>query len=114
MSLPDRLPHGYSRRELRKVLIRLRMEMYRQEIRHESSELLRPLHRVRNFGQDWQAGFGIKHAPLWGVGLVSLLGFLGGRGARTGREGGLSRVVKLTTTLLPLIKLAVRGARRQP
>ena len=34
MSLPE-LPKNASRQELRKTLIRLRMEMHRQEIRHE-------------------------------------------------------------------------------
>jgi hypothetical protein len=34
MSLPE-LPHNSSRTEMRKALIRLRMEMHRQEIRHE-------------------------------------------------------------------------------
>jgi hypothetical protein len=43
MSLPE-LPHNSSRREMRKALIRLRMEMHRQEIRHESGQLLQPLH----------------------------------------------------------------------
>jgi hypothetical protein len=42
MSLPE-LPHNSSRTEMRKALIRLRMEMHRQEIRHESAQLLQPL-----------------------------------------------------------------------
>ena len=36
-----------SRREMRKALIRLRMEMHRQEIRHESQQLMVPLNKVR-------------------------------------------------------------------
>ena len=63
MSLTE-LPQTNSRREMRKALIRLRMEMHRQEIRHESQQLLLPLQKVRNLGQSWQDGFGIKHAPL--------------------------------------------------
>lgn len=35
-----------TRRELRKALIRLRMEMHRQEIRHESTQLLQPLQQI--------------------------------------------------------------------
>ena len=45
MKLPE-VPQNTSRREMRKVLIRLRMEMHRQEIRHESQQLLQPLQPV--------------------------------------------------------------------
>ena len=49
MSLPE-LPNTRNPRELRKALLRLRMEMHRQEIRHESGQLLEPLRRVRGMG----------------------------------------------------------------
>ena len=110
MSLPA-LPHNNSRTEMRKALIRLRMEMHRQEIRHESAQLLQPLQRVRGMTQNLQDGFGIKHAPLWGVAAVTLLGFLTGKGAKSG--GGLNslnRLVRLGTTLGPLIKLVMQGS----
>ncbi len=55
MSLTE-LPQTNSRREMRKALIRLRMEMHRQEIRHESQQLLLPLHKVRNIGQSCRTG----------------------------------------------------------
>jgi hypothetical protein len=113
MSLPE-LPQNSSRTEMRKALIRLRMEMHRQEIRHESAQLLQPLHRVRGMTQNLQDGFGIKHAPLWGVAAVTLLGFLTGKGAKNG--GGLSsltRLVRLGTTLGPLIKLVMQGSSRK-
>ena len=70
MNLPE-LPRNSSRTEMRKALIRLRMEMHRQEIRHESGQLLQPLQRVRGMTQNLQDGFGIKHAPLWGVAAVT-------------------------------------------
>jgi hypothetical protein len=110
MNLPE-LPRNSSRTEMRKALIRLRMEMHRQEIRHESAQLLKPLQRVRGMSQNLQDGFGIKHAPLWGVAAVTLLGFLTGKGAKTG--GGMSsltRLVRLGTTLGPLIKLVMQGS----
>ena len=113
MNLPE-LPHNSSRTEMRKALIRLRMEMHRQEIRHESSQLLQPLQRVRGMTQNLQDGFGIKHAPLWGVAAVTLLGFLTGKGAKNG--GGLSsltRLIRLGTTLGPLIKLIMQGSSRK-
>ncbi|CAI8840405.1 MULTISPECIES: hypothetical protein [Pseudomonas] len=113
MNLPE-LPQNSSRTEMRKALIRLRMEMHRQEIRHESSQLLQPLQRVRGMTQNLQDGFGIKHAPLWGVAAVTLLGFLTGKGAKNG--GGLSsltRLIRLGTTLGPLIKLIMQGSSRK-
>lgn len=112
MNLPE-IPHNSSRREMRKALIRLRMEMHRQEIRHESQQLLQPLQRMRGLGQSWQQGFGIKHAPLWGVAAVTLLGFFTGKGAKGGGVSSLTRLVRLGTTLVPLIKLAMQGASRK-
>ncbi|MEB0041349.1 MULTISPECIES: hypothetical protein [unclassified Pseudomonas] len=103
-------PQPNSRRELRKALIRLRMEMHRQEIRHETSQLLQPLRRVRGMSQDWQGVLGIKHAPLWGMGIVTLLGFLGGKGTKAGGLNSVSRLVRLGTTLMPLIKLVLQGS----
>ncbi|NWA27855.1 hypothetical protein HX870_20195 [Pseudomonas gingeri] len=109
MSLPE-LTHLHTRRDMRKALIRLRMEMHRQEIRHESRELLQPLQRMRGLGQNWQANLGLKHAPLWGIGLVTLLGFFGGKGAKGGGLDSLSRWARLSASLLPLIRLVVRGS----
>jgi len=113
MSLPE-IGQNLSRREMRKALIRLRMEMHRQEIRHESQQLMQPLHRVRGMTQNFHDGLGIKHAPLWGVAAVTLLGFLTGKGAKGGGVGGLTRLVRLGTSLLPLLKLAMQGASRKP
>ncbi|WP_122317356.1 hypothetical protein [Pseudomonas cichorii] len=100
---------GNTRRELRKALIRLRMEMHRQEIRHESAHLLQPLQRMRGLRNDWQGALGIKHAPLWGMGAVALLGFFSGRGAKSGRTSTLSRMIKLGVTLMPLLKVALQN-----
>jgi len=106
MSLPE-LPNTTNRRELRKALVRLRLEMHRQEIRHESGQLLNPLTRLRAMGDNLQGGLGIKHAPLWGIGAVVVLGFLTGKGTKS---GGLSRLVRLGTSLVPLLKLVIQGA----
>ncbi|HEF4761628.1 TPA: hypothetical protein SAN82_004085 [Pseudomonas putida] len=113
MNLPE-LPRNSSRAEMRKTLIRLRMEMHRQEIRHESAHLLQPLQRVRGMTKNLQNGFGIKHAPLWGVAAVTLLGFLTGKGARGGGISSLTRLLQLGTTLGPLIKLVMQGSSRKP
>ncbi|GAB6405692.1 hypothetical protein [Pseudomonas sp. MHK4] len=114
MNLPE-LPRNSSRTEMRKALIRLRMEMHRQEIRHESRQLLQPLHRLRGMSQNLHEGFGIKHAPLWGVAAVTLLGFLTGKGTRSGAGlGSLTRLIRLGTTLGPLVKLVLQGSSRKP
>jgi hypothetical protein len=113
MSLPE-LPQTHNRRELRKALIRLRMEMHRQEIRHESAQLMRPLHRMRGMAHDLPGSLGIKHAPLWGVGIVSLLGYLSGKGARSQRTGSVTRLIKLSASLVPVIKLIMQASSRRP
>ena len=108
MNLPE-LPNTRNPRELRKALLRLRMEMHRQEIRHESGQLLQPLQRLRGMGGSLHEGLGIKHAPLWGIGAVVALGFLTGKGVRS---GNLSRLVRLGSSLLPLIRLYLQAGRR--
>jgi len=113
MSHPDS-PQTHNRRELRKALIRLRMEMHRQEIRHESAQMMRPLHRMRGMATDLPGSLGIKHAPLWGVGIVSLLGFLTGKGARSKRTGSVTRLVKLSASVLPIIRLILQTSGRRP
>lgn len=112
MSLTE-MPKNTSRREMRKALIRLRMEMHRQEIRHESQQLMLPLNKVRNLGQTWHEGLGIKHAPLWGVAAVTLMGFFTGKGAKGGGIGSITRLVRLGAGLIPLIKLAMQGTSRK-
>ena len=108
MSLPE-LPKTRNPRELRKALLRLRMEMHRQQIRVESGQMLEPLQRLRGVGGSLHDGLGIKHAPLWGIGAVVAMGFLTGKGERS---GNLSRLVRLGTSLLPQVKLYLQGNRR--
>ena len=112
MSITE-IPQTTSRREMRKALIRLRMEMHRQEIRHESQQLMLPLNKVRNMGHNWQDSLGLKHAPLWGVAAVTLMGFFTGKGAKGGGIGSLTRLVRLGAGLIPLIKLAMQGSSRK-
>ena len=108
MSMTE-IPQNTSRREMRKALIRLRMEMHRQEIRHESHQLMVPLNKVRDLRHNWQDSLGIKHAPLWGVAAVTLMGFFTGKGAKGGGISSLTRLVRLGAGLIPLIKLAMAG-----
>jgi hypothetical protein len=69
---------------------------------------------MRGMAHDFPGSLGIKHAPLWGVGIVSLLGFLTGKGARSKRTGSVTRLVKLSATLMPLIRLVLQGRNRRP
>jgi hypothetical protein len=103
---------------MRKALIRLRLEMHRQEIRHEARSLVNPLTRLKGASRSVQEGLGIKHAPLWGMGAVMLMGFFTGKGAGSSKpavpaaastEGSVSRLLKLSATLMPLIKLIMKG-----
>ena len=112
MNLPQ-LPNTRNPRELRKALLRLRMEMHRQEIRHESQQLMAPLHKMRNMRHNWQDSLGIKHAPLWGVAAVTLMGFFTGKGAKGGSISSVTRLVRLGAGLIPLIKLAMQGSSRK-
>lgn len=90
MSLPT-LPHQGSRRELRKAVIRLRLELHRQELRHESLLLTRPLRQIQGLARELPDSLGIPHAPLWGVAGVGLLGFLLARTGNTKHWSSLGR-----------------------
>ena len=109
MSLTE-LPHNSPRREMPKALIRLPMEMPRQEIRPETGQGLQPWQGRGGMKQNVQDGFGIKHAPLWGVAAVTLLGFLTGKGSKRSSGGGLTRLLRLGTTLGPLIRLVMHSS----
>ena len=63
MSLPE-MPQNASRQEMRKLLIRLRMEMHRQEIHHESQQLLEPLQKMLGMTSNFKANLDLKHGPL--------------------------------------------------
>jgi hypothetical protein len=108
MSLPE-LPDTRNPRELRKALLRLRMEMHRQQIRHESAQMLEPARRLRGMGASFGEGLGIKHGSLWGIGAVVALGFLTGKGVRS---GNLARLIRVGTSLVPLLRLFMGNARR--
>ncbi|AIN57579.1 hypothetical protein EON09_26035 [Pseudomonas soli] len=107
MSLPE-LPNTRNPRELRKALLRLRMEMHRQQIRQESGQLLEPVRRLRGMGGSFGDGLGVKHGSLWGIGAVVALGFLTGKGVRS---GNLTRLVRLGASLAPLIRLMLSRRR---
>ncbi|HFT7353853.1 TPA: hypothetical protein ACGRV6_001007 [Pseudomonas aeruginosa] len=68
---------GLSRRELRKAVIRLRLEMQRQQLRRESQLLVQPFRQAQGLGHNLsQQLFGGGNAALWGAGGAALLGVL--------------------------------------
>lgn len=76
MSLPE-LPANASRRDLRKAMLRLRMEMHRQELRHETLVMLQPLRQARHFSEHWRNELRGGNAPLWVAGGALLLATFG-------------------------------------
>ncbi|MDH4569513.1 hypothetical protein E8E95_22790 [Pseudomonas sp. BN414] len=97
MSLPE-LPRKATRRDMRKALIRLRLEMQRQELRHETLLLTQPIRQARDFTRQLD----IPHAPLWGMAAVAVLGFL------VARKGSLRRGLRLGGALYPLLQALLK------
>lgn len=74
-----------STQELRKTMLRLRLEMHRQEIRHETMVILQPLQKARDFGNHWRQELKGSNAPIWitgGAFALTLLGMRGGQWRR--------------------------------
>ncbi|MFC5698667.1 hypothetical protein ACFPU0_24395 [Pseudomonas sp. GCM10022186] len=97
MSLPE-LPRRASRRNMHKALVRLRLEMQRQELRHESLLLTQPLRQAREFSRQLD----IPHAPLWGMAAIAALGFF------AARKGSLKRGLRLGSVLYPLLQALLK------
>jgi hypothetical protein len=107
MSLPE-LPNTRNPRELRKALLRLRMEMHRQQISHESTQMLEPVAAC--------AAWAARSARAWGQARLAVgpgrcrrAGFLTGKGVRS---GNMTRLLRLGTSLVPLIRLFLSSGRR--
>ena len=88
------LPPGASRRELRKAVLRMRLEMHRQELRHEMLQISQQLKQVREYGQRLRQG----NAPfLLTGGVLALAGLLGGK-------RGWRRWLRLALIMAPLLR----------
>ncbi|CAE6941017.1 MULTISPECIES: hypothetical protein [Pseudomonas] len=93
MTLPT-LPPGASRRQLRKAVLRMRLEMHRQEVRHEVLQISEPLQQVREYGKRLRTG----NAPLLLTGgVLALAGLLGGK-------RGWRRWARLALIVAPLLR----------
>lgn len=81
---PPELPANASRRELRKTLLRMRLEMHRQELRHETLVMLQPLRHAQQLQRDWRSALN-DGAPVWvatGALLLTTLGLSKGHWRR--------------------------------
>lgn len=97
MSLTD-LPAKASRRDLRKAMLRMRLEMHRQELRHETLVMLQPLRQAQYFSQHWREELGKSNAPLWVAGGALLLATLGVR------QGNWRRWLRIALVAFPLLR----------
>ena len=94
------LPQGASRRQLRKAVLRMRLEMHRQELRHEVLQITQPLQQVRDYGQRLRQG----NAPfLLTGGALALVGLLGGK-------RGWRRWLRLALIIAPLLRRRQSGS----
>lgn len=101
MSLPT-FPTGGTRRQMHKAVLRMRLEMHRQELRHEMLQLTQPLRQARQYGQRLRQGA----APIWlAGGALALVGLLGGR--RRWR-----RWLRLALIAVPLLRRRPPAPRR--
>ena len=94
--LPQLSPRP-SRRELRKAVLRLRLEVQRQQLRQESEKLLQPLRQARDLGQGVRQQFS-GGASLWAAGGAAAAAALMLR-----RKRGLVRLLRLAVVLAPLL-----------
>jgi hypothetical protein len=97
MSLPE-LPAKASRSDLRKAMLRLRLEMHRQELRHETLVMLQPLRQAQYFSSHWREELGNSNAPLWVAGGALLLATLGVR------RGNWRRWLRIALIAFPLLR----------
>jgi len=103
---PPELPAKTSRRDLRKAMLRLRLEMHRQELRHETLVLLHPLRQAKHVGDQWRNGLRNSNAPLWVAGGAVLLATLGKRRTKW------RRLLRIALIVFPLLRR--RPARHTP
>ncbi|MBP8236200.1 MAG: hypothetical protein KAX63_00610 [Pseudomonas sp.] len=97
MNLPE-LPAKASRHELRKTLLRMRLEMHRQELRHEALVMLQPLRQAQQLGKHWRTELHGSNAPLWVAGGALLLATLGIR------KGHWRRWLRIALITFPLLR----------
>jgi hypothetical protein len=85
-------------RELQKTLLRMRLEMHRQELRHETLVMLQPLRKAQHWRKHWREELSNSSAPLWVAGSAVLLATIGIR------SGHWRRWVRIALIVFPLLR----------
>jgi hypothetical protein len=111
MSLPE-LPSNASRLELRKALIQMRLELHRQELRHETLLALKPLQEARDLSQQWRSALGRSTAPIWGAAALGVLALTVVRRKQVNQWLGLGSAI--APLLLQLLRSAKQKSRAEP
>lgn len=101
MNMPD-LPAKASRPELQKALIQMRLELHRQELRHEALLALKPLQAAQEMSQQWRAVLGNSSGPILGAAAVGVLALA------LVRRKQLSQWLSLGTAIAPLLVQLLR------
>ncbi|WP_275627214.1 hypothetical protein [Pseudomonas sp. 273] len=94
--LPQLSPRP-TRQELRKAVLRLRLEVQRQQLRQESEKLLQPLRQARDLGQ------GVRQQLRGGASLWAAGGAAAAAALMLRRKRGLVRLLRLAIVLAPLL-----------
>ena len=97
MNIPE-LPANASRHELRKAVLRMRLEMRRQELRYEGLLLLQPVLKARNFTHNLSDELHGSSTPLWLTGGALLLATLGVR------NQNWRRWIRIAAIVVPLLQ----------
>jgi hypothetical protein len=103
MSQPE-LPTNASKLELRKALIQMRLELHRQQLRHETLLLAKPLHVAKNLSQQCTSVLGKHRASVLGAAAVGVLAL-----ALVQRKQ-LGNWLTLGSALAPLLTQLLRSA----
>ena len=104
MNLPE-LPPNASRREMRIALVRMRLELSRQELRHETLVMLQPLRQAKDFSKHMREQLGKGSTLLWVAGGAVLLTTL------AVKKTDWRRWLRLALIAFPLLR---RNPPRQP
>lgn len=107
MTLPE-LPANASKLELRKALIQMRLELHRQQLRHETLLVVKPLQDAHKISQQWRAVLGNNHAPIWGAAALAIAALV------FVRRNQLSSWLRMGSALAPLLTQLLRRPTAAP
>ncbi|MBX9914689.1 MAG: hypothetical protein K2Y25_12415 [Pseudomonadaceae bacterium] len=107
MSQPE-LASNASKLQLRKALIQMRLELHRQQLRHESLSVVKPFQEARQFSQQCTALLGKNSTAVLTAGTLATLAL-----ALLQRKK-LANWLTLGAALAPLLGQLLRRASSEP